>query len=137
MSKFIEMTDYDENTKTLINTDYIMAVIANGDKARISFILGDKLDFGDTVESYDEVKAMLMGDTPAINGWISVKDRLPDKSGEYLTYNAETCRRYIYEYSQIHKMFNSSDTLDKTTAMDVSIKEITHWMPLPECPIEE
>lgn len=58
--------------------------------------------------------------------WISVKDRLPEKSGYHLVYYAFTersepliCKRYFHE-----------------EAPDVFVhrKEMTHWMPLPEPP---
>ncbi|MBX4189672.1 DUF551 domain-containing protein [Candidatus Parcubacteria bacterium] len=56
--------------------------------------------------------------------WISVKDRLPEKSGYYLiTYSFDNHRFYKAAWFNQNYKF-------ATTANDI----ITHWMPLPEPP---
>lgn len=58
--------------------------------------------------------------------WISVEDRLPEKSGEYLTYCGE------YDGTSILN-FEVMKTKGK---WKTKWKEVTHWMPLPEPPKE-
>lgn len=57
-----------------------------------------------------------------MSNWISVEDRLPEKSGEYLTYNGR-------EYS-IQK-YNNNGWLNLYDAI-----LILYWCPLPEIPEE-
>lgn len=66
-------------------------------------------------------------------GWISVKDRLPDKSGEYLVYS-EFKYCFIVEYSKKHDLFNASDEMTVNEANNMAVGRVTHWMPLPEPP---
>lgn len=77
--------------------------------------------------------------------WVSVKDRLPTKNGKYLCYS---------EYGFV-EIFNFSKNLYAVDAMDFpkneykgkcgwytydgewgynKVKNVTHWMPLPEPP---
>lgn len=81
--------------------------------------------------------------------WISVKDRLPAKSGSYLA-----CRKFgnthfvwIYDFamnlSDIDDNFEDEnhggwwecDSCEGVQYFD-EVKGITHWMPLPEPPKE-
>jgi hypothetical protein len=69
-----------------------------------------------------------------VNGWISVKDRLPEKEGEYLTFKYEptipaSCFVAVYDPK-------SNKWYDMHTDWDWS-DVITHWMPLPAAPKEE
>ena len=64
--------------------------------------------------------------------WISVDDRLPEESGEYLTYH--NGYYMTLSYSARHKMFNASDDLAKANS---AVLTVTHWMPLPEPPLME
>ena len=68
------------------------------------------------------------------NEWINVKDRLPDESGEYLTFD-KSGHFGLLEYSTLHKKFNVFDCQSIEFVERYSI-EITHWMPLPEPPKE-
>lgn len=54
-----------------------------------------------------------------VHGWISVKDRLPEKYGWYLTFNTRGMMHVTWFL------------LDKSWD---SINPVTHWMPLPEPP---
>ena len=89
--------------------------------------------------------------------WISVKDRLPEKEGQYLCYieafkdieNCEGWYNYIdlimfdkkvinieyFEYRIVHILSTKMDFLVNTNSY-IS-KCVTHWMPLPEPPEEE
>lgn len=65
------------------------------------------------------------------SGWISVDERLPEKSGDYLTYHNGVISALMY--SKRHKLFNAEDTLDEKFSKANCI-EVSHWMPLPEAP---
>lgn len=64
--------------------------------------------------------------------WISVKDRLPEKSGEYLAITKSRGHYMVLPYSAKHKLFNSYDS-SRGRELKSAI-ECTHWMPLPEPP---
>lgn len=64
------------------------------------------------------------------NKWISVEERLPEKSGEVLTYKPNSVD--VLPYSHKHKAFNAFDDL---VSANYSIA-VTHWMPLPKAPKE-
>ena len=61
---------------------------------------------------------------------ISVKDRIPDESGWYLTYCWNTS---VTHYSSKNKAFNCFDTEDEV-GDNYPFCNTTHWMPLPEPP---
>lgn len=71
------------------------------------------------------------------NGWISVKDRLPDVEGFYLTYTPDGNWSGVLHYSVKYQAFNTYDTLTPEEAQVVKLTDITHWMPLPEPPKED
>ena len=61
--------------------------------------------------------------------WISVKDRLPENKGRYLTYNNleyPYVWQAVYRYTEKGFLNNELD----------SVISVTHWMPLPEPPQE-
>jgi len=66
------------------------------------------------------------------NGWISVKDRMPEESGSYLCWfgaNKILSGAAVATYVDKWKAFGSLQSLDK-------YPNVTHWMPLPEPPME-
>ena len=63
--------------------------------------------------------------------WISVEDRLPEESGDYLTYHNGAISALMY--SAKHKLFNAEDSLSEKFSKKHSIM-VSHWMPLPEAP---
>lgn len=63
-----------------------------------------------------------------MNEWISVKDRLPNKSGHYLAYIKN--RNAIYVEKWENNLWFLYDWWGITD-------DITHWMPFPEPPKEE
>lgn len=81
-------------------------------------------------------------------GWISVKERLPEKKGEYLTVQEyrfkaneelkltdDIKRRIIIEeFSDLKKGEWNSEAINFTHQAYISTGIVTHWMPLPEQP---
>lgn len=70
---------------------------------------------------------------PSAVGWISVKDRMPDKNGQYLCWfgkNTIAKGAAIATYLGMWKSFGSLESLE-------TYPNVTHWMPLPEPPKEE
>lgn len=61
--------------------------------------------------------------------WINVKDRLPEKSGEYLIY----ANKYtgVVNFSKRHMKFNAFDNLENSKC---AFLDVTHWayIDLPE-----
>ncbi len=69
-----------------------------------------------------------------VNGWISVKDRLPEKEGEYLAfgYSASDAARWIVV------MYDPKDECWYELSSDWDwTDDVTHWQELPEPPKEE
>ena len=67
---------------------------------------------------------------PTVGGWISVKDRLPDKSGQYLCWfgkNIVAKGTAIATYLEMWQAFGSLESLE-------TYPNVTHWMSLPEPP---
>ena len=65
-----------------------------------------------------------------VGGWISVKDRLPEKSDKVLVYLDSGVMMDVW-YSSKHRKFNS---FDENEPNENNFKNVTHWMPLPEPP---
>lgn len=64
--------------------------------------------------------------------WVSVAERLPEKSGNYIVIKCYSKCVGVIEYSARYKEFNASDICpDCRYAIKVS-----HWMPLPPAPKE-
>ena len=60
--------------------------------------------------------------------WISVEDRLPEKTGQYLTWHGSYYG--IHYYSVEKQGWNILYCENR----EYEIKSVTHWMPLPERP---
>lgn len=65
--------------------------------------------------------------------WISVEERLPEKSGYYLCWVPKYTTTDVIHYSAKYMAFNAFDT----TYISESALPVTRWMPLPEPPKEE
>ena len=63
------------------------------------------------------------------NGWISVKDRLPEESGYYLVFT-DIGRIALLSYSKKYRAFNAHDD----SYSEEYMISVTHWMPLPNPP---
>lgn len=71
-------------------------------------------------------------EAPTIGGWISVKDRLPDKEGQYLCWfgkNILAKGAAIATYLEKWKAFGSLESLE-------TYPNVTHWMSI-ESPKED
>ena len=67
--------------------------------------------------------------------WISVKDRLPPSETEVLWWNKTAHQAGVSSWEY---MSHCNDTMIYWgDAGNVSIKNFTHWMPLPAAPKEE
>ena len=66
------------------------------------------------------------------DGWISVEDMLPTKSGEYFTYGS-SMGVYPFKFSVLHNAWNSDDGDNGQYA----VKGVTHWYPRPAAPAVE
>ena len=80
-----------------------------------------------------------------VQEWISVKDRLPEKDGAYLVTTNSFGDRQSVKLRWFAKDGENVDAYDLAGQKDVwylydiecgyvSIKTVTHWMPLPEPP---
>ena len=80
------------------------------------------------------------------NEWISVKDRLPKKDGEYLCITGAKHYRLLYFAGNLYEV-DKYEFYDKRKAKNksgfyyldnewgyVEWDDITHWMPLPKLP---
>lgn len=80
-------------------------------------------------------QAAFPGDKVApADGWISVDDMLPPKSGEYFTYGSN-CGVYPLSYSAKHKLWNAHDHSTPEEAAEHAIRGVTHWYPRPMPPV--
>ena len=64
-----------------------------------------------------------------VREWISVKDRLPDKNGNYLTYDPRYGDIEIYYYMGWDEWDHHRNGIT-----DAEGHGFTHWMPLPQPP---
>lgn len=72
-----------------------------------------------------EIAMATVEGAPTVGGWISVKDRLPEKKGDYLTYNTDGI---------VWPHWYDNGWVDD---LGYKMKSVTHWMSLPEPPKEE
>ena len=82
----------------------------------------DSIPAADVVEQEQESKPL--------NGWISVKDRLPD----YFTSVLVWCPGNKCIYAAYRNARQEWYTFDDTIAGHVVVNMVTHWMPLPNPP---
>lgn len=67
-----------------------------------------------------------------MNDWISVKERLPEKSGMYFVIALDNWITTM-DYSAKHKTFNANDWNDDKFIHDNEI-HCKYWMPIPKLP---
>lgn len=145
MSKFIEVTSGYDGSKCMINADLIAQVEPYKNMTQVVYFHDNKFCNHIVKNSYDEIKAMIMddvpaiGDVPAINGWISVKDRLPNYNDFYRLQNYDFLCRVIVPQGEgiILKKMAVIEYDDSLCRWDCDDMIVTHWMPLPEYPIVE
>lgn len=79
---------------------------------------------------FESMADHLLTNGVTIQKWIPVSERLPEKSGEYLTLD-DYGLRTVLEFSEVHQAFNASDYIPNDSEI-----HCTHWMPLPAPPSE-
>lgn len=79
----------------------------------------------------------MLDDAPTANGWISVKDRIPENDRSYLTVGPRGVMRVAKAYipAQVLKTYGG-DPNDVLWTCEGRFVKATHWMPLPEPPEE-
>lgn len=75
---------------------------------------------------------LTLDDMQTVNGWISVKDRLPDNEQDVLAYLDCGEETRIAPCNYVNGVW-----FDCTMNCVVILQHVTHWMPLPEPPKEE
>lgn len=95
-------------------------------------------------EGVDDPALTFCDDYLPISGWISVKDRLPEDSGDYMVlndgrieiapYDKEAAQEGLYPFGYEDKEI---DEIGNTLIDWIEISGVTHWMPLPEPPPKE
>ena len=102
------------------------------EKLEVIAHLGDHITYKEDIGiCYDSALAKVIEDAymtlkngVTVQEWISVKDRLPKKSGEYLA--------YCGEYDGICVLY--LEVLKTKSKWRTKWKEVTHWMPIPQPP---
>ena len=90
----------------------------------------------------------LLANGVTVQEWISVDDRLPEKDGAYLVTTNSFGDRQSVKFRWFAKDGENVDAYDLAGQKDVwylydsecgyvSIKTVTHWMPLPQPPTGE
>ena len=115
MSKTKSMDDYIRETRS-----YALQFEASGFKKNAEFMY----DLADYLKS---LPTPAVADTNVGGKWIPCSERLPDKSGYYLTFTKKH-NVMMLPYSEVHREFNAFDSDDESFC---SI-ECCAWQPLPE-----
>lgn len=76
--------------------------------------------------TYTRIKKAVEETESSDNGWISVKDRLPEKNDEYIVAVNDGIQAY-----------STWDVYHKSHGWLAEDPRVTHWMPFPEPPKEE
>ena len=108
----------------LINADDVITAILYDEEHEETYNL--KTTIADFLDSHTEEGC------PQGNGWISVKDRLPEKSGYYLVFFSDgmpSCKIRVHNWLKDEHHWRGAEAFSR-------IEGITHWMPLPEPPEE-
>ena len=88
----------------------------------------------DTV-SNEDVASHLIAHGVTVQEWISVKDRLPEEDGEYITMtNATGKGKGVMSLRYRTDLVRGQQVRRWHWLSRVSPWEVTHWMPLPEQP---
>ena len=107
---------------------YIQQLEAELDNTRLSFAQQTREVEEYKVELLNQVKKTI----EQLPQWISVEERLPESCGTYI---AHIVHRYckVDSYSRVCIEYFDADN---TWASLHDVYEVTHWMPLPEPPVE-
>lgn len=91
-------------------------------------------DMDNLIEEYTEDKISKLEQTPAFSNvsgrWVSVKDRLPEYSGEYICCleNGAVTYCFWYDIGKEWHLYTNKPVRQHN--------KVTHWMPLPPKPID-
>lgn len=94
-----------------------------------------------TDRDYEAVK--MVTDSIMHGGWVSVKDRLPEESGLYVTFGCTAVPvRWLHNFDKDMGKFGAwwdyePDGKEHPRYRFIEAGDITHWMPLPQPPKEE
>lgn len=75
--------------------------------------------------SVEEIADYLLANGVTVQEWISVKDRLPDKRGEYLCY---------YKFEPDSPDVVCENTYQGSDLWLSEMDKVTHWQPMPQPP---
>lgn len=90
-------------------------------------LCSDELGFFDECDPRDCHKRK--GGINKMSGWISVKDRLPEKYQDCIIFGKNNKHPAISR-----KIFTSQYDGKRFVHINIKYYEVTHWMPLPEPP---
>ena len=76
-----------------------------------------------------DIANYLINNGVTVQEWISVDDKLPEKSGYYLVF-ADNGRREVLSYSKKYQAFNAFDD----AYSEEYVIPVTHWTPMPNPP---
>ena len=82
----------------------------------------------------EKVTECFLAGYQAAQQWISVKDRLPPPEVEVLWWNKTAHQAGVSNWK--YMSYCDDTTIEWGDAGNVSIKNFTHWMPLPAAPKE-
>ena len=78
--------------------------------------------------SHEAIVDDLIDHGVTVQEWISVNDRLPEESGDYLVI-LDWGTMCVLEFSKVHQAFNASDSIPNDSEIFC-----THWMLRPQPP---
>ena len=81
------------------------------------------------VDPTEAVADYLLDNGVTVQEWISVDDKLPEKSGYYLVF-ADNGGREVLSYSKKYQAFNAFDD----AYSEEYVIPVTHWTPMPNPP---
>ena len=82
-----------------------------------------------TTQHREYIADLMIAHGVTVQEWISVKDRLPDKDGNYLTYDPRYGDIEIYYYMGCGEWDHHRNGIT-----DAESHGFAHWMPLPTAP---
>ena len=89
--------------------------------------------------THDEINKTIMGLISIIEddsnevGWIKCSERMPEKFGCYLIYT----RNWVMHIAWYGRCYETkSICFIVASGENIPLKNVTHWMPLPQLPIE-
>ena len=91
--------------------------------------------------SNEDVADHLIANGVTVQEWISVKDRLPEESGMYITFGCTAVPvRWLHNFDKDIKKFGAwwnyePDGKEHPRYRFIEADNITHWMPLPQPPM--